>query len=101
MCGSFAEDLHNNAEAKGIRSAFVAVHFYTGLPHAVNAFKTVDKGLVYIDVTGAKIHISLAYLDKRVEMAKDELYRHYLLFPDIYWVLSQENRTVKSIEIYW
>jgi gas vesicle protein len=101
MCGSFAEDLHNNAEAKGIRAAFVAVHFDTGLPHAVNAFKTTDKDLVYIDVTGTKVHISLASLDKRVEMAKDELYRHYLLFPDVYWNLSQDTRTVENIEIYW
>ena len=101
MCGSFAEDLHNNAEAKGIRAAFVAVHFDTGVPHAINAFKTVDQDLVYIDATGSDVRISLANLDKRVKMAKDELYRQYLLFPDGFWTLSQDTRIVKSIEIYW
>jgi len=101
MCGSFAEDLHNNAEAKGIRAAFVAVHFDIGVPHAINAFKTADQDLVYIDATGSDVRISLANLDKRVEIAKDELYRHYLLFPDGFWTLSQDTRTVKGIEIYW
>jgi len=50
-CGNFAEELHNNAEAYGIKTAFVVVEFYSGAPHALNAFKTTDKGLVYIDVT--------------------------------------------------
>jgi uncharacterized protein YxeA len=101
MCGSFAQDLHNNAEARGIRAAFVAVHFYNSENHALNAFKTVDKGLVYIDVTGGEYPITLSNLDKKVEMKKDELYREYLLFPDAGWGLSQGASKVKSIEIYW
>jgi hypothetical protein len=53
MCGSFAEDLHNNAEQEGIRSAWVAVHFEDGgESHALNAFFTVDYGLVFVDCTG-------------------------------------------------
>ncbi|MDD5095018.1 MAG: hypothetical protein PHV74_11665 [Dehalococcoidia bacterium] len=51
-CGDFAEQLHNNAEAHGIRCAVVAVEFQSIEPHALNAFNTTDKGLVYIDVTG-------------------------------------------------
>lgn len=49
VCADFAEALHNNAEAVGIRTAFVV------LPendHALNAFETTDEGLVYIDCTG-------------------------------------------------
>ena len=34
-------------------AAFVAVHFEDGEPHALNAFRTVDAGLVFIDCTGA------------------------------------------------
>jgi flagellar motor protein MotB len=101
MCGNFAQDLHNNAEASGIRAAFVAVHFYVGDSHALNAFKTVDKGLVYIDDTGMQYTITLSNLDTRVEMAKDEIYRRYLVFPEGYWILTQGNKRVKSIEIYW
>lgn len=99
-CGNYAQDLHNNAEAKGIRAAFVTVHFHNEKPHALNAFKTLDKGLVYIDVTGSTRPVPLANLDTRVEMAKDEMYRQYLIFPDG-WLLKQGNKKVKSIEIYW
>ena len=33
MCGSFAEELHNNAEAIGIRTAFIVIHFYNADSH--------------------------------------------------------------------
>jgi hypothetical protein len=52
-CGDFAEDVHNNAEAMGIRAGWVGIFFVgeeTG--HACNAFQTTDMGLVYIDCTG-------------------------------------------------
>ena len=53
ICGDFAEMLHNNAEAAKIKSAFVAVFFKDKeIGHALNAFKTRDKGLVYVDCTG-------------------------------------------------
>lgn len=52
LCGGFAEAVHNNAERAGIASAFVAINFEQGVGHAINAFNTVDKGLVYIDCTG-------------------------------------------------
>ncbi|MCR4393994.1 MAG: hypothetical protein NUV31_06460 [Dehalococcoidales bacterium] len=53
MCGGFAETLHNNAEKAGIRAALVTVDFVDGsIGHALNAFKTTDRGLVYIDCTG-------------------------------------------------
>jgi hypothetical protein len=53
MCGDFAEELHNNAEQEGIKSAFVAIHFENeSIGHALNAFNTTDMGLVYIDCTG-------------------------------------------------
>jgi hypothetical protein len=99
-CGNFARDLHNNAEAAGIRAAFVAVHFYDEIPHAINAFKTADLGLVYIDVTGDTSPVSLANLDKKVQVAKDELYKPSLVFPQAGWYVSPGD-TVKSIEIYW
>lgn len=52
-CGIFAEDLHNNAEAAGIRAAWVGIDFSDGgVGHALNAFNTSDKGLIYIDCTG-------------------------------------------------
>lgn len=52
MCGFFAEKLHNRAEYYSFKTAFVSVEFEDGEPHALNAFNTVDYGLVYIDCTG-------------------------------------------------
>ena len=53
-CGNFAEKLHNNAEEAEIRAAFVAIRFPddSESPHALNAFQTTDRGLVYVDCIG-------------------------------------------------
>jgi hypothetical protein len=53
VCSDFAEDVHNNAEAAGIRAAWVSISFKgDDEGHACNVFETVDSGLVYIDCTG-------------------------------------------------
>ena len=53
MCGAFAEELYNNAEAAGIRAAWVSVSLEgESKGHALNAFNTTDRGLVYIDCGG-------------------------------------------------
>lgn len=50
VCADFAEMFHNNAEANGIRAAWVGIDFENDEEgHACNAFETIDKGLVYID----------------------------------------------------
>lgn len=53
VCTEFAVALHNDAEAAGLRCALVGVRFQRGAGHALNAFQTTDKGLVYIDCTGS------------------------------------------------
>jgi archaellum component FlaC len=100
-CGNFAVELHNNAEAAGIRAAFVGIHFTNELPHAINAFKTIDLGLVYIDVTGSTSPTSLSNLDRKATLAKDKVYVVTLIFPEWGWGLTQGNSIVQSIEIYW
>lgn len=52
VCADFAAMLHNQAEAAGIRAAYVSIDFSDRPGHALNAFNTTDKGLVYIDCTG-------------------------------------------------
>ena len=55
VCADFAEDVHNNAEAVGIRAGWVAIRFQgTEEGHAINAFETTDKGLIYIDCTNGR-----------------------------------------------
>lgn len=54
MCGGFALDLHNAAEAAGIRAAWVAIDFIgQSVGHAATAFQTTDRGLVVIDDTSS------------------------------------------------
>jgi hypothetical protein len=54
-CTEFARDLHNNLESFGAKTAFVAVSFVgEDVGHAIDAVQTTDRGLVYIDCTGAK-----------------------------------------------
>ena len=47
-CFDFAAELNNNAEANGIRAAYVRIRSEEWA-HAVVAFETVDKGLVFIE----------------------------------------------------
>jgi hypothetical protein len=47
-CRHFATELNNNAEAEGLRCAFVLLCYDRG-QHAVVAFDTTDRGLVYIE----------------------------------------------------
>ena len=55
-CRHFATDVNNNAEANGLRCAFVLLGYNRG-QHAVVAFDTTDRGLVYIEPqTDARIH---------------------------------------------
>lgn len=79
-CSQFSRDVHNNAEAAGIRSAEVQVRFkYETTGHALNAFLTTDYGLVYVDCTGED---TIA----RVKLNKD--YRAV----DIYSISGQNAR---------
>jgi len=55
-CRHFATEVCNNAEAEGLRCAFVLLGFKRG-QHAVVAFETTDRGLVYIETqTDCRIH---------------------------------------------
>ena len=130
MCGYFAETLHNNAERAGIRAAVVIVEFEAGLaPHALNAFETTDRGLVYIDCTGARRNPSdfeewlyklfypmgqdrMAYVVKGkeygtilLEDAESTQYSYYAGYikswlKDEYF-FSARPGIVKSVAIYW
>ena len=48
VCFDFAAALNNNAEAMGIRAAYVRIRSKEWA-HAVVAFETVDKGLVFVE----------------------------------------------------
>ena len=126
MCGYFAEKLHNNAEAAGIKCAFVALNLGNEDYHTLNAFKTIDSGLVFIDSTGREIQpISIpgwrpptdSSWDRVVALRMGEKVTFENLFPEratlTYfsfdfsakaqkWEMEWESiGTVYDIEIYW
>lgn len=74
-CTNFAEMVHNNAEAAGIRAAFVTIDFEGGGPgHALNSFVTTDQGLVYVDCTGQGFWEGIIELDKFAYVVKGRDY---------------------------
>jgi len=73
-CGAFAEEVHNNAEATNIRAAWVTVYFSDASEwHALNAFHTIDSGLVFVDCTSS-YHLDIVYplmIDPATGQAKE------------------------------
>ena len=59
-CTGFAITLRDRAWRYGMRCAYVEISFGEGVGHALNAFETTDKGLIYVDVTEAD---QIAYVE--------------------------------------
>jgi hypothetical protein len=95
-CADFAEEFHNNAEANGLKSAFVVIEFENkSVGHAMNAFSTTDYGIVFVDVTGDETN-DTKNNDKvcSVEIGKK------LMCAGIYGS-KYEYSVVKDFEIQW
>ena len=117
-CVDFAERLHNNAERAGIRAAYVSVEFHdVQKGHAINAFNTSDKGLTFIDSTGAQFPLGeLDSFDKIAYIEQDKDYGivsiHYTDTPYYeFYELRKDNPRlrgffksigiVKNAHVYW
>ena len=48
-CVDFAADMKANAAREGIRCAYVIIEFRGGGGHAIVAFDTTDRGLVFVE----------------------------------------------------
>jgi hypothetical protein len=83
-CGDFAETLHNNAEAAGIRAAIVAIELKSPtmagaiINHSLDAFETTDRGIMYIDDTSST---SGYYADKLASLKIGDDYICTSIFP--------------------
>jgi len=85
VCADFAEMLHNNAEAAGIKAFYVCVDFTEGgFGHALNAFETTDKGLVFVDCTGLQTG-PFINADKTVDVQIGKAYIPISIFPEPGW----------------
>ena len=81
VCADFAEMLHNNAEKAGIRAAYVCIDLSSySEGHALDAFNTTDRGLIYIDDTGTETGSINA--DKVVNFVNGSEYVPMSIFPN-------------------
>jgi hypothetical protein len=95
-CLDYARDVHNHAEAAGIRAGVVILNQNSEwFSHALNVFDTVDKGIIFIDCT---------CYDTRAYVAVGEIYDVEPLYPgaipDKTFVWSFVG-TVNDLRIYW
>lgn len=104
ICADYARDVHNNAEATGIKAAWVGIDFEGGGPgHAINAFLTTDKGLVFVDCTDwdtiayVKIGEELGYID--LDWALSPEYSYYE--ENKYLSVYEPMGVVGDMQIYW
>jgi len=101
VCSDFAERLHNDAEIAGIRCAYVSVDLSIGL-HALDAFQTTDKGLIYIDDTGAAPGNGISRCVKIVNIAVGQAYQPVSLFPTPGWSSTWDVvGIVNSFQVTW
>jgi len=111
-CSQFSSDVHNNAEAAGIRAAEVHPDFRNeSVGHALNAFLTTDYGLVYVDCTERPDKIARVKAEK--EYRAVELYRitatnirndyWWDTLSSYYYIRSSTwgEAVTSSIRIYW
>jgi hypothetical protein len=106
VCRHFARDVHNNAERAGMRAAYVSISYSGGeTSHAVNAFKTTDRGLVFIDCTGARKPQCCHSYDAHVIVGLGAPYIEMRLFPEedetVMHCWSASSKTIRSLRIYW
>jgi hypothetical protein len=111
VCYDFAQRLQQNAKAAGWRCALVTVKlegypdwYDYGIPstteHALNAFQTTDKGLVYVDCTAAPGYHGNA--DKTVDIKVGGQYVPKSIFPEPGWSSTWGNAgTILDVQIHW
>ena len=101
VCADFAEMLHNNAEDAGIIAAYVSLDGTGGLAlgHALNAFYTTDRGLVYIDAVAPSGDFPCS-ADKLVivQVGTEYVPESIFVCPGYYWL---SMGIVTDYEIYW
>ena len=101
VCSDFAERLYNDAEMGGIRCAYVSVDLSIGL-HALDAFQTTDRGLIYVDDTGAVPGNGVSRCVKIVNIAVGQNYQPVSLFPTPGYSNTWEVvGTVISFQVTW
>jgi len=103
-CTDFARDVYNNAEKAGIRAAYVGLEFSVSKTgHALDAFQTTDKGLVFIDCTGLEAaEAGPSNNDKLVTVQKGDYYTYiYLDAVDGAQLQRTDLGTITDVQLDW
>jgi hypothetical protein len=101
VCCDFAERLHNDAEIAGLKCAYVAIDLSTG-GHAIVAFQTSDKGLIYIDDTGSSQEPHPLRSVKTVNFVVGSDFKPVSLFPQKGWLSTYDSvGTVIAMKVEW
>jgi len=92
ICQDFAMDVCNNAEEEGIRCAYVTILFPDGKGHAIVAFNTIDKGLIYIE----SLHDDIV----KPEIGK-RYYKCVIAKPGYRYERPDYDDTIEKILVIW
>jgi hypothetical protein len=99
ICIDYAVALHDNAERQDISAGLVTCDI-NGSMHALNVFNTTDRGLIYVDCTGAAAGDPVHNYDKIAQI--DGL---YTVEPVVsiapYYYVNDKNATVTDVHVYW
>ena len=108
----FSRDIHNRAEAAGIRAGVVHIWWQNDpVGHALNVFHTRDYGLVYVDSTEEPDRAARVVKGKTYRGTDIDLVPPQFLRSDIYWdnlttynyiqAANGGQAVTQGIEIYW
>jgi hypothetical protein len=99
ICIDYAAAVHDNAERLNISAGLVTCDV-NGSMHALNVFNTTDRGLVYIDCTGAMAGEPVHNYDKIARI--DGRYRvEPMMDISPHYYVNDKNSAVSNIHMYW
>ncbi len=101
-CSEYSRDVHNNAEAAGIRAAVVHIDFSDWLTsgHALNAFLTTDYGLVYVDCTDGPDTIARVKDGKKYRSVEINRVSPSNVRNDFWWDVLESYYYIDSMSSY-
>jgi len=92
-CGHYSMEVNNNAESQGIRCCYVTVNFSGGAAHALVAFETTDKGILYIEPqSDEKVNLEIGK-DYWADCVVEKSSRYY--YP------RDSDNIVMDFELFW
>lgn len=92
VCGDFASEVMNNATKQGIRCGFVWIYYPGSDGHAIVAFNTSDKGVIYIEPQS----------DEEVNLKVGvRYYQSIIPKPGYYYPVPTYDDTVDRFVVIW